>query len=166
MSIVIAIDPGVNGGLAVLTESGDLIDTFRMPSVLGDGPKGRRAVSAALLADIINKSQATHAFCELVGPRNTDGVVQAWSFARTVGVIEGVLAAVGIPVTFIPPVTWKRGCDIPPGAENKDIARSRALAIWPREAHRFALKKDVDIAEACLIGHYGLRKMREARRAA
>jgi hypothetical protein len=55
----------------------------------------------------------------------------------------------------------KRLADIPPGAENKDLARTRAIARWPARADLFARKCDVDRAEACLIALAGLK--REAR---
>jgi hypothetical protein len=67
-----------------------------------------------------------------------------------------------VPIVFLTPPTWKRLADIPPGAENKDLARTRAIARWPARADLFARKRDVDRAEACLIGFAGL--MREARR--
>jgi hypothetical protein len=59
-----------------------------------------------------------------------------------------------------PPV-WKRIADIPPGAENKDLARTRPIARWPMQAEMFRRKSDVDRAEAALIGLAGL--MRESR---
>jgi crossover junction endodeoxyribonuclease RuvC len=62
---------------------------------------------------------------------------------------------------FLTPSTWKRIADIPPGAENKDVARTRAIARWPASADLFARKCDVDRAEACLIAFAGLK--REAR---
>jgi hypothetical protein len=59
---------------------------------------------------------------------------------------------------FLTPPTWKRAADIPPGVENKDIARARAIARWSGKAELFARKKDVDRAEACLIGLAGLQR--------
>jgi crossover junction endodeoxyribonuclease RuvC len=61
------------------------------------------------------------------------------------------------------PPTWKRLADIPAGAENKDLARTQAIARWPARADLFARKRDIDRAEACLIAFAGLR--REARNA-
>jgi predicted nucleic acid-binding Zn ribbon protein len=55
----------------------------------------------------------------------------------------------------------KRLADIPPGVENKDLARTRAIARWPARADLFARKCDIDRAEACLIALAGLK--REAR---
>ena len=65
---VIAIDIGVRGAVAFLTAKGELITVFDMP-VLNDGPAGRRAVNAPLLAEIVFKSHATQAFIEFVGAR-------------------------------------------------------------------------------------------------
>jgi crossover junction endodeoxyribonuclease RuvC len=53
---------------------------------------------------------------------------------------------------------WKRLADIPPGKENKDLARTRAIAKWPGHADLFARKSDVDRAEACLIGWAGFAR--------
>jgi hypothetical protein len=51
---------------------------------------------------------------------------------------------------------------IPPGKDGaKDLARSKAIAIWPGEAARFARVRDHGRAEACLIGVAGL--LREGR---
>jgi hypothetical protein len=69
--------------------------------------------------------------------------------------------ALGLPIVFLTPPTWKRDADIPPGAENKDLARTCAVARWPARSDLFARKCDVDRAEAFLIALAGLR--REAR---
>ena len=98
---------------------------------------------------------------EFVGARPTDAKVAAFAFGRARGVIEGCAGALGLPIVFLTPPTWKRLADIPPGAENKDLARTRAIARWPARADLFARKCDVDRAEACLIALAGLK--REAR---
>ena len=51
-SIILGIDIGASGAIALLTGAGELVDVFDMP-VLADGPSGRRAVNAPLLAEII-----------------------------------------------------------------------------------------------------------------
>jgi len=85
----------------------------------------------------------------------------AFSFGRCRGVAEGICGALSIPIVWLTPPVWKRLADIPPGAENKDLARTRAIARWPGHAEWFKRKCDVDRAEACLIGWAGLQ--REAR---
>jgi hypothetical protein len=58
---------------------------------------GRRAINAPLLAAVIFKSHAEHAYVEGVGARPGEGAVGAFAFGRARGVIEGVLAAAGLP---------------------------------------------------------------------
>jgi len=79
---------------------GELLDVFDMPC-LNDGPGARRNVNGPLLAEIIAKSHASRAYIELVGVRPGEGAVGAFSFGRSRGVVEGVLAALGVRlVTF------------------------------------------------------------------
>jgi len=151
---ILGIDPGATGAIAVLSPDGQLIEIFDMP--VTQEAKGRAATNAPLLANILVTSHATRIFCEYVGPRPTDAKVAAFAFGRARGVIEGTAGALGIPITFITPATWKRASNVPPGADNKDVARTRAIARWPEHAALFARKADVDRAEAALIGLTGL----------
>lgn len=144
-----------------MSRDGEVIDIFDMPC-LNDGPSGRRAVNAPLLAEIIAKSHASKAYVELVGARPGEGAVGAFAFGRSRGVVEGVLAALGIPVVFIAPASWKRAVGLPAGRDGaKDAARSAAIARWPTKAALFARVKDDGRAEAALIAVAGL--LREAR---
>jgi crossover junction endodeoxyribonuclease RuvC len=156
---ILGIDPGKSGAIAVLDEGGELLKVHDTPSTLE--PNGRSAPNAPLLASILARSHARIAYCEFVGARPTDAKVAAFAFGRARGVIEGCAGALGLPIVFLTPPTWKRLADIPPGAENKDLARTRAIARWPARADLFARKCDVDRAEACLIALAGLK--REAR---
>jgi hypothetical protein len=153
----LGIDPGVNGAIAVIGQNGEIEHIHDMPT-LEDGAKGRRAINAPLLASIIYKSHATKAYCELVGPRPGEGAVGAFGFGRSRGIIEGVLGACGVPVVMIAPPVWKRAAGIAAGKENKDSARSVAIARWPTQAALFAKKKDIDRAEACLIAAAGIAR--------
>ena len=65
MSITLGIDIGISGAVAMLSDVGDLLEIHDMPT-LQDGPAGRRAVNAPLLASIIFASHATAAFVESV----------------------------------------------------------------------------------------------------
>jgi crossover junction endodeoxyribonuclease RuvC len=159
--MILGIDPGLDGAIASLTPGGDLLVIEDMPSI-ADGVQGRRALNAPLLWNLIARSHATIAFCELVGPRPTDGVVGAFGFGRSRGILEGVLAAAGIPVVMIAPPVWKRAASIPPGKEHKDLARARAIARWPAQASLFTRKADCDRAEAALIGVAGMMRRESA----
>ncbi len=153
---ILGIDPGAHGAIAVLDEAGELLDVFDMPST--PEANGRTATNAPLLAPILARAHARVAFCEFVGARPTDAKAAAFSFGRARGVIEGCAGALNLPIVFLTPSTWKRLADIPPGVENKDLARTRAIARWPGHAEKFARKCDVDRAEAALIGLAGLKR--------
>ena len=159
-ALVIGIDPGLGGALALLTSDGVLLDLDDMP-VLADGAAGRRAINAPLLAARVRAWGAGQAFCELVGPRPGEGAVGAFGFGRSRGIIEGVLGTMGVPVDMVAPSWWKRRIGIPPGADKKNVARSEAIRRWPALADRFARKKDDGRAEAALIAVAGM--MREGR---
>jgi crossover junction endodeoxyribonuclease RuvC len=154
--VIVRLDPGANGAIAVLDEAGALLDVLDMPNTRE--ANGRSATNGPLLAGILARAKARVAFCEFVSARPTDAKVAAFAFGRARGVIEGVCGALGLPIVFIVPPVWKRIADIPPGAENKDLARTRAIARWPARAELFARKRDVDRAEAALIALAGLQR--------
>jgi crossover junction endodeoxyribonuclease RuvC len=156
--MIVGVDIGNQGAIALLSESGELVEVCDMPT-LADGPRLRPAVNAPLLAALIARAGAKQAYVEWVGPRPTDGAVQAFAFGRCKGVLEGVLGAAGVSVSFLTPPTWKRAIGIPPGkAGAKDAARSAAIRRWPSKAALFARVKDDGRAEAALIAVAGLMK--------
>ena len=158
MSNVIGIDIGAQGALALLSPSGELLEVADM-SVLKDGPKGRPAVNAPLLGQVIYRWPARHAFVELVGARPGEGAVGAFAFGRSRGVVEGVLGACGVPATHIAAASWKRTVGL--SLASKDAARSEAIRRWPSHAELFARVKDDGRAEAALIGLAGLLRERK-----
>jgi crossover junction endodeoxyribonuclease RuvC len=161
VTAIISIDIGVQGAIALLSTEGQLIEVFDMP-VLADGPAGRRAVNAPLVAEIVFRAHASEAFIEFVGARPGEGAVGAFAFGRSRGVIEGVLGAAGIPATHIAPAAWKRAIGIKQGKEGaKDAARAEAIRRFPAHAQLFARVKDDGRAEAALIGVAGLLRQRE-----
>jgi crossover junction endodeoxyribonuclease RuvC len=157
--LVIGIDIGAVGALALVTYDGVLLDVADMP-ILRDGPAGRPTVNAALLSGIVAGWGAGAAYVEYVGARPGEGAVGAFAFGRAV---EGVMAAHGLPIQFLTPPAWKRIIGIPPGRDGaKDAARSEAIRRWPHKAALFARAKDDGRAEAALIAVAGLLRTREA----
>jgi crossover junction endodeoxyribonuclease RuvC len=156
--MILGVDIGVTGAVAVVDKSGELVGVFDMPT-LNDGPAGRRSINAVLLSEIVAKSHATNVFVEHVGARPGEGAVGAFAFGRARGVCEGVLASLNIPVLFLTSPTWKRIIGIAPGREGaKDAARSEAIRRWPSHAGLFARVKDDGRAESALIAIAGIKR--------
>jgi hypothetical protein len=122
---ILGIDPGAHDAIAVLDESGNLLEMVDMPTT--PEANSRTATNASLFAGIA-RTHARIAFCEFVGARPTDAKVAAFAFGRARGVIEGCAGPLGLPIVFLTPPAWKRLAEIPPGAENKGLARTRAIA--------------------------------------
>ena len=129
--------------------------------VLNDGPAGRPAVNAALLAQMVRSWSPAIAYVEYVGARPGEAAPGAFAFGRCRGVVEGVLGAQGIPTKFLTAPVWKRAIGIPPGKDgSKDAARSEAIRRWPMLAEKFARVRDDGRAESALIGLAGLIRAR------
>jgi hypothetical protein len=150
---VLGVDIGNAGAVALIDEVGELLEVCDMP-ILADGPHGRPALNAPLLAAIVAKTGVSQAYVERVGPRPTDGAVHAFAFGRW---SRGFWPPAAFLLPFLTPPQWKRLVGIAPGkAGAKDAARSAAIRRWPGKAALFARVKDDGRAEACLICLAGL----------
>lgn len=154
---IIAIDIGVTGAAVRFGPDGIPIE-FRDLPTLEDGAKGRRAINAPLLAELVRIWTPRRAYIEYVGPRPGEGAVQGFSFGRSKGVIEGVLGAFAVPIVWLTPPVWKRIIGLPAGPKAKDAARSEALRRWPQHAAQFGRAMDHNRAEAALIGVAGMMR--------
>jgi crossover junction endodeoxyribonuclease RuvC len=122
---VLAIDLGGTGATAEMSETGDIVAVHDNP--VTKEANGRSATNAALWAPILARSHARVAFIEWIAARPTDAKVAAFAFGRCRGLAEGICGSLSIPIVWLTPPVWKRLADIPPGAENKDMARTRAI---------------------------------------
>jgi crossover junction endodeoxyribonuclease RuvC len=77
-----------------------------------------------------------------------------FSFGRSFGVIEGILAALILPATYVTPTIWTKGIGRGYG---KDASRARACELFPQHQKMFARVKDDGRADAALIGAWFLK---------
>lgn len=166
---VLGIDPGATGALVLLR--GDRISVCDMPFVLiqrgmrkekGSNKKVPRYVKhtdAAMLAGIIKMYRPDHAWVEKVHSMPKQGVSSTFAFGRCVGVIEGVLAGLGIPMSFVTPQAWQKELKLI--KKGKGATRQRASELWPYKAKAFRLAKHDGRADAAMIGRYGRRQLRK-----
>ena len=163
---ILAIDPGLSGGYALLTSDGELVDAGDLPTL---GVGSRRRINGPgfdMLLDVLLPSVA---IIEDVSAMPGQGVSSMFRFGRAVGCLEGVTLAKRIPLRFVSPAKWKRALGLAGKAANgAELSRQRAVERWPAKAALFARKKDHNRSEAALLGLWFIesRPAPESRRAA
>lgn len=154
---VLGVDPGASGALAVV-EGGRLVALEDMPTMtVKRGARQVREVNAAALGAMVARLLPIDAAAiEQVGAMPGQGVSSMFAFGRAVGVVEGVLGALQIPQSRIPPQEWQRGMRVRGG---KDGSRERAAALFPARAGDFARKMDDGRSDATLLAAYAARSL-------
>jgi crossover junction endodeoxyribonuclease RuvC len=148
---VIGIDPGYTGAIAMF--DGERVVVEDMPTVKG-AVRGND-LNYATLGDMlsIQFSMADHAYIEQVGAMGSNqGASSVFKFGTVFGACIAVVAFSRIPYTLVPPNKWKAEMGL---NRDKEKSRTRALQLFPKDAHFFSRKKDEGRAEAALIAWYG-----------
>jgi len=157
--MILSIDPGNSGGLAFIgTRDFDLLGLHSMPLTESfSSGHTRHFVDGVVLSGLIRAKSPVCAVVERVSSRPGQGVAGVFAFGRGVGVIEGVLQSLGIPICYVVPQVWKRWH----GLIKQDKLASLELAreLYPdAELH---LRKHDGRAEAILIGLWKIEKWKE-----
>jgi crossover junction endodeoxyribonuclease RuvC len=151
----LGIDIGLNGAIA-LVEDGQLLEVHDMPTFsMERNGKNKRMVNAAELARLIRQAAPSSAYLERLNAMPGQGVTSMFSMGQSLGVVLGILAALDIATTTIPPRTWQKALDVPQG---KDGSRYRAAQLFPAHAELFKRVKDDGRSDATLIAAYGARQ--------
>ena len=155
--IVVGIDPGLSGAVAFYDTVEGAVEIVDMPTVeLSRNGKNKREVSAVLLSGILTKHKVDAAFLERVNAMAGQGVTSVFSFGRSSGIVEGILAAYDIPTTLVTPQAWQKAVGQRAG---KDGSRERAMQLFPAQAELFQRKKDDGRSDAALIAYYGAKML-------
>jgi len=149
VNAVMGIDPGVNGGLAVLRIDGG-VEYLRAFQPSMTHAELVDAVRFALKCMAYWKSRTV--YVEKVGSMPTDGRRAANTFGRVDGLIRGALLMAGYPPLDVSPMMWQSAMECLSGG-NKNVTKKRALELFPRERITHA------VADALLIAEYGRRRL-------
>ena len=157
MSFVIGIDPGISGAISVFSRfPSTLHDVVDMPTLEVDsGKTKKRHISAIGLRDILVCYPTAHVVIERVGAMPGQGVSSMFNFGRSAGIIEGVVAALRMPSTYVTPAAWTKAVG---RAAGKDASRMRAMELFPSKADLFKRAKDDGRADAALIAYWYLTR--------
>jgi crossover junction endodeoxyribonuclease RuvC len=156
--VIIGIDPGLSGAIALVRADGALVHVEDLP-IVATGKKSRLDVPHLVKSlQVIDRVKV--AYLENVSAMPMQGVSSSFNFGRTFGEIHGVLVALGFTVHLVTPQAWKFavGLRSTPGADTKarkTASRELAQRLFPNRADQFARVKDDGRAEAALIAYYG-----------
>jgi len=156
--VIIGVDPGATGAIAIYDTEAKTLDILDMPTVkIRRGQRMVQEVSAPflvidLLTTLGEGRTDVQAWIEKVHAMPGQGVSSMFAFGRCLGIIEGVLAGMRIPMTFVSPAAWTRLMGVTGG---KGGSRKRASELFPQYTHLFARAKDDGRSDAALIACFG-----------
>ncbi len=155
-SLILGVDPGINGGLAVLSLENELISVIKVPLWT---PKSKNEIETMALnlffarwaLDIgMMALEDVHSYPE-------EGVSSVFRFGEAKGILIGLAAAYLIPIVKIAPAVWKSDLGL---SSDKSRSLNAAKRLWPNFAHEFKFKKDADKAEAALIAYFASKHIK------
>ena len=152
MTTILGIDPGLSGALALVSDEG--LHVLDMPVA---EVRGKRVIDAARLAHLVQRGfpyQPNHVVLEHVQGVQGSGATSAFSFGRGFGLVEGVISALGYPLTLVRPQSWTKAVGV---SRDKGEHRLVASRLFPRHADLFARVKDDGRADAALLAHWYAR---------
>lgn len=160
MMVVIGIDPGAKGGVALITRAQGadpvFVDGARMPLM---DAAGKSLVDARALSRWIYErvpGPVDLGVIEQVGARPGQGVTSMFSFGRSTGTAEAVLQLSARETRWVTPQAWKRALGL---GKDKRASLAAAAALWG-PAFPYTKLADDGIAEAALLALYGLQDPR------
>lgn len=119
---LIAVDPGLHGGVALLRADGSVL---ARPM-----PLAGKELDLGELARIIRDTSPQWLVVEKVGSRPGQGVASTFKFGCGYGSILGLAAGLSIPVEVATPQRWK-GVVLHGSAKDKDAAISWCRRAFP-----------------------------------
>lgn len=154
--MIVGIDPGVDGAIAIYNADLGIVRTIRFPTFHLKVNKAKRRIldvqaTRTILAGI--KELYPLAVVALENPHSMpkQGVASSFSFGRSVGVLEGLIVGISFTYRLIEPAVWKRAMKLSP---DKDYSRRRASQLFPEHADQWAKPADEGRAEAALLAYY------------
>lgn len=164
--IYVGADPGVSGGIAVLSLRGGVLATHKMPDTIGDLIALFREIRSKAVDRFGSAAPVDGApFVRLVVERvnagvfrkaGKMGVVSAFTFGRSVGNLHTAITAAGIPFDEVMPVKWQTvmGCRT---KGDKNISKRRAQQLFPNVTVIHAIADALLLAEYCRRVHRGIK---------
>jgi len=168
---ILGIDPGLQGGLVLLSEDRRILEREVMPVVtvavkrrregrIVNGSKG--TLDRARLRMLLAAWAPGHIILEQAGVRPGE----SGTSALTIGIGWGILymAISTYPHETVPPASWTKAMlgGTPATADPKDRARLACASLWPRESFKATdrcRKAHSGLCDAALLAEWGRRRL-------
>lgn len=155
MTTILGIDPGNNGALAFLDVNDNTIRLVDMPTFEFETTKVRVKIDEHSIVAEMQQYDLHHIYMEEVFSSPQMGVTSSFNFGEGKGKIEGIAAALRIPMTQVKPARWKKDMRVP---ADKRAAVQRASQLIPGAAPYFKGPRGGLLdgrAEAAILALYG-----------
>lgn len=154
--LILGIDPGLSGGLALLTLIPDAttatLTAVPMPTC---SLRGKGEVDLAALGALLADWRPAVCWIEEQQAMPRQGVASSFRTGLNYGSLRGFIQASNIPIHPVRPSTWKKSIGVP---SDKTAARAIASRMFPAQSHLWAKASQDGLAEAALIALYGSRQ--------
>lgn len=143
----IGIDPGASGGVAIVDRAGHVVDETKMLE-----PRELHEWLVERLGWYGNHENQARAVLERVSSSPQMGVASSFTFGRSYGRLEMLLAGLAIPYDAVVPRVWQPAVGVvyPKGKpRDKNISKARAAQLFPRATITHANADALLLAEYC-----------------
>lgn len=135
--IYLGIDPGKSGAIAAIVTATTEPLTIKLTETEHDVSAWLRQFPMELLVAMV----------EQVSSSPQQGVVSAFTFGKSYGMLLGLLTAHKIPYRLVRPAVWQRSMGAMSGGDKRKT-KAAAQRLWP------TVKMTHAIADACLLAEY------------
>jgi hypothetical protein len=154
MTLLLGVDPGLSGGIALLRPNGSLLAAEAMPVLRNAVP----TVDVRQLGHLLKAAEGAEVFAyvERAQAYPRQGVSSAFNYGLLFGSILTAIADLGIGYELVQATKWKRDLGL---HSDKRESVDRVKQLYPT----FSLRKTEDgIAEAILIARWALTRQQVA----
>lgn len=162
--IVLGIDPGLSGGVALI-ESGDSPRVILATGIPVFGQDAKRRVDVPRVLALLQPHKIDAGFIERAQAFAKQGASSGFIYGRAVGQLEACIMGMGIPFNVCEASAWKkthgliRPKEVDPEIWKKVVKKrsvERARFLFPDSYGFFPKAGDHGVAEAILIASHGL----------
>lgn len=179
--IVLGVDPGLHGGIAVMNGPAGVVAAYPMPILRANAKGARdtydtRAICRLMQASVMDGPRGfCIAFVEKQGPlparvTRKDGAVEQmggsianWNRGGSYRLFEGLLTGLGIPFEFVLPQVWQRAMlSGTSGDDTKQRSITAAQRLFPQVSLLPTLRSrrpSDGLSDALLLAAYAQRQL-------